>query len=130
MDQRAVWLAIAIGMDSGSQVGNVRKIQKKKATKKNTHPVPDYCMKTGHVFFTVMDGAVQRDITGDEDFREFVHGQKDAPQCVVSCKYRFLTGKTKFLETEQTIGCQSPEEITLLDDLVLWFARSRRLLVF
>jgi hypothetical protein len=46
------------------------------------------------------------------------------PQCVVSWKYWFITGMNKYSETEQTIGRRSPENITLLDDLVLWFAHS------
>jgi hypothetical protein len=40
MDWRALWLAITIGLDSGPQVGNVMKMQKKKATKKNACSTP------------------------------------------------------------------------------------------
>jgi hypothetical protein len=84
-------------------------MQKKKAAKKNAHPASDHCMKAGHVSFTVMDGAVQREFTGGEEFCEFVHGWKNVPQCVVSCKYRFLMEKTRFSEIEQTIGRRLPE---------------------
>jgi hypothetical protein len=54
MNWRVVLLTKVIGFDSGSRVRHATKIQKKKATKKNAYPVPDYFMKAGHFIFTVM----------------------------------------------------------------------------
>jgi hypothetical protein len=48
------------------------------------------------------------------------------PQCVELCKYWFLTGKTKHLETKQTSGHRLPEKITR-SGVVVFFALGSRL---
>jgi hypothetical protein len=83
-------------------------MQKKKPTKKNARPAPDYCMKVVHVLFSVLDGAVQREVTDGEDFCEFVHGRKDVPPCVVSCRLSIVCGvvsKEEFGQVGVHQGC-------------------------
>ena len=58
IDKRAIWLAVALGFDSGPRIGNI--------TEKDGKNGPDHCIRAKHCLFLVADPttSTERQIEG------------------------------------------------------------------
>jgi hypothetical protein len=125
MDRRMVWLGVVMGFDNGPRVCHLTKAQGQNPRAGSTASIPpDHCIKAGHVRFHVNILGTVHILAGGRLFREGVCYLNDFPACVTHCTYRFVTGKNKFVNEEQTLARRSSHEGTVLDDLSWWCLRS------
>jgi hypothetical protein len=130
LDARGTWLAVALGFDNGTRVGNV--------TRRDGTTGEDHCIRSKDVSFegTTVSGSLKR-YQGVEAMRGEISGGLLLPVDIHSAWLVFVSSKTmrtvKTQSEPKYIGRRSSAECALLDDLVSWCWRdsaNRLLLLF
>jgi len=118
LDSRGKWLAVALGYDLGSRIGNV--------TKKDGNTAEDHCIRSIDVSLEVINEHGAKVIfQGSESLRlEAAKGLYDQKLDVRRGWLTLVSSKTvRSLKTQllpKVLGRRTPAESQLLDDLVEW----------
>jgi hypothetical protein len=88
IDMRAIWLAVAIGFDSGPRIGNI--------TKKDGKNGPDHCIRAKHCLFLANDPATSAEIKieGGPGVAKFLKQPSVTAENIVSVDLYYLSSKT------------------------------------
>jgi hypothetical protein len=123
IDMRAIWLAVAIGFDSGPRIGNI--------TKKDGKDGPDHCIRAKHCLFLATDPATstERRIEGGPEVAIFLKQQSVTAANILSVDLYFLSSKTSGKVTSvvrhpKHLARRSAIEEIVLDDLLQWMLNS------
>ena len=122
LDARGKWLAIALGYDMGSRIGNV--------TRKDGNTAEDHCIRSMDVSVEIVNKyGAKVVIQGSESLRlEIAKGRADQKLDVRRGWLTLVSSKTvRSLKTQlqpKVLERRTPAESQLLDDLVEWMIRS------
>ena len=123
IDDRAIWLAVALGFDSGPRIGNI--------TKKDGKNGPDHCIRAKHCFFLAADPmtSAERRIEGGPAVAQFLNQPGVTEANILSCDLYFLSSKTSgkvksVVRHPKHLARRSTIEDTVLNDLIQWMLHS------
>jgi hypothetical protein len=121
LDARGVWIAVAIGFDCGTRVGNI--------TKQDGPNREDHCIRSSDLTFEVSSlGGEPRRLGGVEAMRNEISGGRLLPSDVSRAWLTFVSSKTmRHLKSQmepKLIGRRTQAEDQLLSDLVEWTVHS------
>lgn len=123
IDKRAIWLAVALGFDSGPRIGNI--------TKKDGKNGPDHCIRAKHCLFLVADPttSTERQIEGGPAVKEFLNQPGVTAADILSVDLYYLSSKTSgkvkaVVRHPKHLARRSAIEQTVLDDLIQWMLHS------
>eukprot|EP01041_Mallomonas_annulata_P000534 gene534-1019_t len=112
LDRKAVWLAMALCLDSGLRVGNATSAEKNQE---------DHCIRAHQVFFELQHGGKPSEwCPGGEEFRVTMFSQS---WMVMSATFRYSSKKTSNIcgngvRDPKWLGRRSAEESDLLNDVI------------
>ena len=88
IDKRAIWLAVALGFDSGPRIGNI--------TKKDGKNGPDHCIRAKHCLFLATDPAtsIEKRIEGGPVLAQFLKQPNVTMENILSVDLYYLSSKT------------------------------------
>jgi hypothetical protein len=122
-DSKAIWLAIALGFDSGPRIGNL--------TLKDGKNREDHCIRAGHLSFLVQQppGMTIERLKGGPTMTKYLKGAGISYSMVLSVDMVYITSKmhkkTKtYIENPKVIARRTEEENMVLNDLLEWFEHS------
>jgi hypothetical protein len=118
LDRRAVWLAIAIGLDSGCRMSNLAQGH----SNRTNHVIKAEAVVV--VYMVDQDPNPRRAI-GGEVFRRVASELVNFPACITKVEYHYTTGKIDMPTAWHTLGRRTVQESTLLEDLVTYLVVSR-----
>jgi hypothetical protein len=121
LDARGVWIAVAIGFDCGTRVGNV--------TKQDGPEREDHCIRSSDLTFEVSSpGCEPHRMEGVEAMRSEINGGLIMPSAVSRVWLIFVSSKTmrqlKSQMEPKLVGRRTQAEDQLLNDLVEWTVHS------
>ena len=123
MDLKALWLAIALGFDSGPRIGNV--------TKQDGPTGADHCIRARTVCFTVRDPVTkgERNLTAGPVLAEFLSRRDVKITDVLSARIQYITSKMvkkvrKEVQSVKIVERRTVEEGIFLEDLAMWAWKS------
>lgn len=121
LDARGTWIAVAIGFDCGTRVGNI--------TKQDGPGREDHCIRSSDLTFELSSSRVAlRELAGVEAVRSEISGGLVLPSDVSRAWLTFVSSKTmRHLKSQmepKLIGRRTQAENQLLDDLVEWVVHS------
>eukprot|EP01041_Mallomonas_annulata_P002729 gene2729-5375_t len=121
MDRKAIWLGIAVGLDSGLRISNYTKTEGLQE---------DHCIRAGQLQFVVSDiSGVVVSIPGGEKLRSLLYDESMTGVNVLSVMLPFSSSKTSNnckggVLDPIYIGRRAITESNLLDDIVSWIRLS------
>jgi hypothetical protein len=120
LDARGVWIAVAIGFDCGTRVGNI--------TKQDGPDREDHCIRSTDLTFEVSSSGGEPRRLGVEAMRSEISGGLLLPSAVSRAWLTFVSSKTmRHLKSQmepKLIGRRTQAEDQLLNDLVEWTIHS------
>ena len=123
IDKRAIWLAVALGFDSGPRIGNV--------TKKDGKNGPDHCIRAKHCLFLAIDPATSTEIRieGGLELAKFLEQPQVTTENIVSVDLYYLSSKTSrkvksVVRHPKHLARRSAVEEIVLNDLLHWILHS------
>ena len=124
IDQRAIWLAVALGFDSGPRIGNI--------TKKDGKNGPDHCIRAKHCSFLAADPVTrsERRIEGGPLIAQFLMQHGVTKENILSVDLYYLSSKTSgkvksVVRHPKYLARRSEIEEIVLTDLLYWMQNSR-----
>jgi hypothetical protein len=123
IDQRALWLAVAIGFDLGPRIGNI--------TKKDGKDGPDHCIRAKDCFFLAEDPVThtERKIEGGRLVAQFLRQPGVTQNNILSVDLYYLSSKTSrkvksVVRHPKYLARRSEIEEIVLNDLLQWMLHS------
>ena len=123
IDKRAIWLAVALGFDSGPRIGNI--------TKRDGKNGPDHCIRAKHCVFLATDPAtaIERRIEGGPELAQFLKQPNVTMAKILSVDLYYLSSKTSgkvksVVRHPKHLARRSAIEEIVLNDLLQWMLHS------
>jgi hypothetical protein len=120
LDKKAIWLAVALGFDSGPRIGNL--------TKKDGPSGEDHCVRAEDCIFDVLNseqtGCLQ--YRAGIGFAQYLKARRGDSSEVKSVTMKYVTHKTQrqLVQTPKYIARRTILESQVLDDICAWIMRS------
>ena len=123
IDKRAIWLAVALGFDSGPRIGNITKKDGKNGT--------DHCIRAKHCLFLANDLAtsIEKRIEGGPVLAQFLKQPNVTMENILSVDLYYLSSKTSgkvksVVRHPKHLARRSAIEEIVLNDLLQWMLHS------